>query len=258
MNKIISAIRTLCPLLVLVLGFVFLFVPFPFFVIESLFVMDFCFALYLFLIRLFTRKTISVLFPKQLIYFCIFTCAVAIATTRTFLSTSDINDQIPFIKFMGEWICRESCLCGFFATLGICILILEFCNLHIERTIRLSADAFFDNASTNFIGLNLQQMNKTITAQDANLQKSILEAKSRYYDSLKNASKFLTGTLLAFTILFVVCAGGGTATGILELHLYWKDSLYQYIPLSCGYLAIFILPLFLASMSLCIGEKEEG
>ena len=200
MNKIMSKIKDLLPLALLVLGFILFFVPLPVMLIQVLLVLDTAFSLCLFLSRFFNSTAIAYYFPRLVIYNSIYTCGIAIATTRTFLSIENLNEHIPLVLTIGRWICRENYVCGFFTTLLFCIAILGFCHHHLQKFLDISA--------------------------------SLLE-----------------GAMAAVSVLFVVAVAGGATVGILDMNLFWKDALNQYIMLASGYLVLFVAPLFLTALS---------
>lgn len=70
-----------------------------------------------------------------------------------------------------------------------------------------------------------------------------------YYGEKEYAGTYLKGTILSFLLLFVVAVGGGVAVGILDLNMYWKDALNQYVMLASGYIVLFTIPLIIATLS---------
>ena len=75
-----------------------------------------------------------------------------------------------------------------------------------------------------------------------------------YYSSMDGSAKFLLGTMGAFTVLYIIAVVGGVAVGVLDRNMYWKDALDQYVMLSSGYLVLFVVPLFLASLGFKTSE----
>lgn len=73
---------------------------------------------------------------------------------------------------------------------------------------------------------------------------------------MDGSSKFLEGAVAALAVLFVIATGGGVAVGIIDMNMFWKDSLNQYIMLSSGYLVLFVVPLFLTSLSFKFNKLE--
>lgn len=50
------------------------------------------------------------------------------------------------------------------------------------------------------------------------------------------------------TVIFSVVTCG-IASGIIEFKMFWEDAVKKFFMLSCGYLAVFVIPIFLVSLS---------
>ena len=133
MKKILKSIRELLPLFALSLLFALLFAPLPAVVIEILICFDYCFALYLFLKTHINKNIDLIRFLRLIQFFCLLNCSAAIASIRSFLCITNIEDQIPIIVIVGSWICNENHTAGFLITILICYLIVEFCSSHVKR-----------------------------------------------------------------------------------------------------------------------------
>ena len=248
MNKVFSTIKDLFPLFLLALVVILIFVPLPVRLIQVLMVLNFGFSLFLFLSKFFSKTMLSFYFPKLMFYFCLFTGGLIIATTRTFLATSSLEDQIPFILLIGQWICRENFVCGFLTTFMLCVALLLFCKIHITRTQESAARFCLDRMDQELFDIDNQIARKEITEKEGELLKEKVQRKASHLSSMDGTAKFLLGTMGAFTVLYLVAVGGGVAVGILDRNMYWKDALNQYVMLSSGYLVLFVVPLFLASL----------
>ena len=248
MNKILSKLKDALPLMMLVLALVLIFVPLPIMLIQTLIVINIGFSLCLFLSKFFNSTAISYYFPRLVLYSSVYTCGIAVATTRTFLSIPTLEGHIPLVLKIGQWICRENYVCGFFTTLMLCGSLLMFCKLHIQRVQEFAARFCLDQMNKKMFDIDKQVEQKYITIEEGNEQKRKVELEIDYHSSMDGSARFLIGTIAAFAVLFTVAAAGGTGVGILNLNMYWKDSLDQYIMLSSGYLVLFVIPLFLTSL----------
>jgi flagellar biosynthesis component FlhA len=248
MNKILSKLKDGLPLAMLALALVLIFIPLPVMLIQTLIVLNIGFSLCLFLSKFFNSTAIAYYFPQLVLYSSVYTCGIAIATTRTFLSIPTLEGHIPLVLIIGQWICRENFVCGFFTTLMLCGSLLMFCKLYIQRVLEISARFCLDSMSKKLFDIDKQIKQKHITIEEGIEQKRKVQIESDYYSSMDGSAKFLSGTIVAFAVLFIVAVVGGTSIGILDLHMYWQDALYQYIMLSSGYLVLFVIPLFLTSL----------
>ena len=102
MKKILKSIRELLPLFALSLLFALLFAPLPAVVIEILICFDYCFALYLFFKTHINKNIDLIRFLRLIQFFCLLNCSAAIASIRSFLCITNIEDQIPIIVIVGS------------------------------------------------------------------------------------------------------------------------------------------------------------
>lgn len=173
----------------------------------------------------------------------------AVATTRTFLSITELEKQISFVKNIGEWLCRETQICGFFATFLLTLYLFGFCKLFLEHISYKAKMQRIDEEQKFQKNLNSKIEKNEITKEVA-LKLQVEYHNSHYYYGEKEyAGTYLKGTILSFLLLFVVAVGGGVAVGILDLNMYWKDALNQYVMLASGYIVLFTIPLIIATLS---------
>ena len=248
MNKIVSTIKDLFPLIMLAMVLVLIFVPIPVMLIQVLIILNLGFSLCLFLAKFFSKTMIAFHFPRLVLYFCLFTCALIIATTRTFLAISSLEEHIPLVLIIGQWICRENFVCGFFTTLMLCASLLLFCKMHESRTQEIAAGFCLDRMNQEMCDIDRQIDRKEVTEEEGEALKEKVRKQIDHYSSMDGSAKFLLGTMGAFTVLYIIAVGGGVAVGVLDRNMYWKDALDQYVMLSSGYLVLFVVPLFLTSL----------
>lgn len=248
MNKIFTTLKDLFPLGMLAFALVLILVPLPVMVIQVLIILNIAFSLCLFLSKFFGQTSIAYNFPRLVLFFCLFTCALIIATTRTFLAIPTLEEQIPLVLIIGQWICRENFICGFFTTLMLCGSLLLYCKMHVNRSQEVAARFCLDRMNQQLFDIDQKIARKEITEDEGEIQKKRVAEKVDLYSSMDGSAKFLMGTLAAFTVLYVVAVGGGVAVGILDRNMHWKDALNQYVMLSSGYLVLFVIPLLLTSL----------
>lgn len=262
MNKIFSTIKDLFPLLMLAIVLVLIFVPLPVMLIQILIILNLAFSLCLFASKFFSKPAIVFHLPRLVQYFCLFTFALIIATTRTFLAISSLEEQIPLILIIGQWICRENCICGIFTTLMLCASLLLFCKKYLIRA-QDAARIFFrlcldtNTMNQKIFAIEQQVAEKKITKEESEILKEKVWLKANLYGSMDGAAKFLLGTMGVFSVLYIIAVIGGVAVGILVRNMQWKDALDEYVMLSSGYLVLFVVPLFLASLGFRTGKPEQ-
>ena len=256
MNKILSKLKDTLPLAMLVMALVLIFVPLPIMVIQALIVINISFSLCLFLSKFFNSTAIAYHFPRLVIYSSVYTCALAISTTRTFLTIQTLEGHIPIVLKIGQWICRENYVAGFFTTLMLCGALLFFCKLYVERSQDITARFCLDQMNRKLFDIDKQVEQKHISIEEGNAQRQKIHNDCNFFSSMDGSAKFLLGTIIAFGVLFIIAVAGGTAVGILDQNMFWKDSLNQYIMLSSGYLVLFVIPLFLTSLGFKTSKLE--
>lgn len=256
MNKIFSVLKDAMPFAMLVLALILIFVPLPIKVIQNLMVINIVFSLFLFLSKFFKSTTIAWYFPRLVLYSSVCTCGIAIAATRTFLAIKTLDGHIPLVLIIGQWICRENYVCGFFTTLLLCASLLLFCKCHILKSQTVAASFCRNRMRQSIFDIEKQVEQKYITIEEGNAQKRKLQAETNYHDTMDGSAEFLTGSIVAFGVLFVIAVAGGTGVGILDLNMHWKDALNQYVMLSSGYLVLFVIPLFLTALGFKASKLE--
>lgn len=237
------------PFLILLSIMLLITLPFNSICIEVLYVLNFCFALYIFLYTHVNKKIDTFFYARIIQVFCVLTCAVAIATTRCFLSTTDLTKQIPFVLTVGQWICRDNYICGFFITLILSSYILIFCSLYIDAADNHATKKRYNEEFEYNKKINEQLDTKQITQKEATELLSEYHSKHYYIGEDIFGVKYTLGTIKAFIALYIVAVAGGIGVGILDLGMFWKDAINQYVMLASGYLVFFIPTLLIASLS---------
>lgn len=253
MNKLFELLKKSFPLFALFITLILIFFPFPNLCIEIFLIVDYVIAIFLLMLHLFAVKSSVYFYSYKLIsYFCFFTCGISIAATRTFLTTSDFERQLYFIRIIGTWICRENSLYGFFSTVLMSGVVLFFCRLFVKSATEISARFCLDSINSVLFDINQKLLKNEITEAEAENQKQQVSRKVDYYSGLGSSADILERTIIALTLLFAVVTVGGVSVGIVEFYLPWKEALSQYILLASGYFVVFIIPLFIVCVSLRI------
>lgn len=249
MNKIFSNVKKLLPLIVLSFVLAFIFIPLPSLCIEILLIADYLFAIGFFLLQILaTTKSRLLCVYKLIPLFCVFTCGIFIAATRTFLTISDFDKQLNIVRIIGGWICRENAVCGFFTTLFMGGAILFFCKQSTSKAAETSARFCLDGINQKIFDIDQKLLKKEITEDKAKNLKKRVATEIDYYSNVDGTAHFLEKTITSIIILFVVVTAGGFAVGFLENQMSWQEVLNQYTTLSSGYLVVFLIPLFIVDM----------
>ena len=249
--NIIKRMYSLIPVVVLLAGLALILIPVPMKFIEVLIVLDYLFAISLFLIKLVNRNKLN-WYPKFTVIFSVVTCGIAIAAARTFLITESLEDQICFVRITGQWLCRENCVCGFFITFMMCTAVFFFCKKCISDTAEVSARVSLDGINNSIFSIQQEINNGKITEDEGDVRIKEVQNKIDYYSGLAHASKYILNTIKVFAFLLIIVTAGGIASGIIEFKMFWEDAVKQFVMLSCGCLAVFVIPIFLVSLSLKI------
>ena len=145
MNKISSAIKDLLPLFMLTTVIVLIFTQIPVKAIQILIILNFGISLCLFLTKFLNKTRLSFHFPKLVLYFCL-----------SFLAIPTLEGQIPLVLIIGQWICRENFICGFFTSLMLCASLLLYCKMHVNRTQEIAARFCLDKMSLETFDIDQQ------------------------------------------------------------------------------------------------------
>lgn len=98
MNRIINFLLNNFFIIAFISIVLLIFVPLPTVLIETLYVINITFSVYLFLLTHISHSVNYTQFSRNVIVFCLLICASAVATTRTFLSITELEKQISFVK----------------------------------------------------------------------------------------------------------------------------------------------------------------
>ena len=179
-----------------------------------------------------------------------------ISTLRTFLTIKDIESQLPIVRVIGTWICRENIVCGFFTTLLLCGALILFCKLFLSRHVKIGSCYCFDAMNTKLFNIDNLYNNNLITEEEANCRKEAVRKNVDYFSSMDGAIQYYTGTIVAFMAMYVIEIVGGFSLGMIELKLTWQEALWQYVMLSTGYLILFTIPIFIVGLTLRIAKEQ--
>ncbi|MBD5400093.1 MAG: hypothetical protein HDR57_05625 [Treponema sp.] len=251
MNTIFSHLKKAFPLIALFFVLALIFIPISNLCIELFLIADYLFAISFLLMQILsTKKPRLLCIYKSIDLFCVFTCGIFIAATRTLLTLSDFDTQLNIVRIIGGWICRENAICGFFTTLFMGGAILFFCKQFTSRAAENSARLCLDEMNQKLFDIDQRLSKKEITEDEAKNLKKQVAKEIDYYSNLDGSAHFLENTIICVIILFIVVTLGGFAVGLLENHLSWQDALTQYTTLSSGYLVVFLIPLFIVDIGI--------
>lgn len=251
MNKFFLNVKKLLPLIVLFFVLTLIFIPISNLCIELFLIADYLFAISFLLMQILsTKKPRLLCIYKSIDLFCVFTCGIFIAATRTLLTLSDFDTQLNIVRIIGGWICRENAICGFFTSLFMGGAILFFCKQFTSRAAETSARFCLDEMNQKLFNIDQKLLKKEITEDEAKNLKKHVTIEIDYYSNLDGSAHFLENTIICVIILFIVVTLGGFAVGLLENQLSWQEALNQYTTLSSGYLVVFLIPLFIVDIGI--------
>lgn len=250
MNTIFSHLKKAFPLIALFFVLALIFIPISSLCIELFLIADYVLAVSFFLLQIVSTTKSRLVCIKVIPLFCVFTCGIFIAATRTLLTLSDFDTQLNIVRIIGGWICRENAICGFFTTLFMGGAVLFFCKQFTSRAAENSARLCLDEMNQKLFDIDQRLSKKEITEDEAKNLKKQVAKEIDYYSNLDGSAHFLENTIICVIILFIVVTAGGFAVGFLENHLSWQEALNQYTTLSSGYLVVFLIPLFIVDIGI--------
>ncbi len=252
MKKLISYLKGFFPLFLTFCALILILFEIPLFVIQSLIIFVYAFSIFMLLIQFIHKNEKIYLFPKTVVFFCVFNCFIAISSIRSFLVIEKMDNQLYIIRKLGLLICKDNFICGFFSTIIIVGVILYFTKLYILKRTEDKTQKSLDKLNLKIWEIRHNEIDGKITNTEADLQRESVNIDLGYYSSIVGAAKYLIGTIWAFIGLFIIVTVGGVSVGILEFNLSWHEALNQYIVLSVGYLIVFVIPLFIVCVSFSI------
>lgn len=238
------------PLMLLMAVLALIFVPIPMLGIEILLGANFLLSVLLFVTSALLAEKCRLYIAQAALCFCAIAIGVAIATTRTFLTTKDFMQQLFLARTIGQWICRENAVLGIMSTFGASAAVIIFCREVPYKVAETAGRFCLDMMGTKSFAIDQELNQGRITQEEARTKREILKQEAEGYSALDGTTKCLGGTINAFVWIFAASILGNFGVGVLECDLFWKDAFRQSAILSCGYLALQIPPLLFTSAAL--------
>ena len=134
--------------------------------------------------------------------------------------------------------------------------LLFFCKLYIQRAQNIAARSCLDIMYQKLCDIDKQVEQNHISLEERKALRQSIHDECNLYSFMDYSAKILFGNVVALGVIFIIAVVGGTAVGILDQNMHWKDALNQYIMHSSGYLVLFVIPLFLTFLGFKINKLE--
>ena len=144
-----------------------------------------------------------------------------------------------------------------YISFGIFILIIIFIFMLIQKMVsRVQEVAFrfaIERKKIKLISIDTELLNNKITEDEAKNKKDIVQKEADFFASLDGVTKFISGNakvcLFGFTLIII---GGGSIINVFFRGNFLLDAIKYYMRLSIGHGLVFLLPIAVASLTVCI------
>ena len=92
------------------------------------------------------------------------------------------------VLIIGQWICRENFVCGFFTTLMLCASLLLFCKIHVNRSQEVAARFCLDRMNQELFDIDQQIDRKEITEEEGEILKEKVLNQIDHYSSMDGSA----------------------------------------------------------------------
>jgi flagellar biosynthesis protein FlhA len=207
-------------------------------------------------IVLYTKKsTVFSPLPTILLISTVFSLAVSISTVRTIL-TKGVDYEGWVIRFVSNLIGGTGetvqLWIGFAIFLFFAAFIVFIIIKGATRIVEVAARFTLDSMEIKMMKIKEEFSCGSITEEQAQLQKQEILKESDYFGSLDGAMRFVSGNtkVILFLILLTLIGGSSIEHFIRDSALFEAIKIYVHYSIGCG--IVFLLPVFLVSLSVGI------
>ena len=215
---------------------------------------DILFAMAFLLSKIFCKYKLQKYFPTLIHYFCAFTFVVAVAVAKISLSAERIEDQMPIIVIIGEWICKGDNVSGFIVALSLIVFIL-FSFKPFIMDINEDAEKAWRGQYDKIFEIDQKLRKNLIYESEAKTQKDVIKSDVNRYCNIAKAAKIFMLTINIFAFIVIANVAGGTAVGVLDFGMTWQESFNHYAMIFTGYSVVFVVPLIIVSVAFSVNNK---
>ncbi len=254
MNRINFFLRCFVPFVALVLALKAVSSSIPVLSVEILMGFDILFAMTFLLSKIFCKYKLQKYFPTLIHYFCAFTFVVAVAVAKISLSAERIEDQMPIIVIIGEWICKGDNVSGFIVALSLIVFIL-FAFTPCIMDISKEAEEVWRGQYDKIFKIDQKLRKNLIYESEAIAQKEAVKSNAERHYNMAKAAKIFMLAINIFAFIVIANVAGGTAVGVLDYDMTWQESFNHYAMIFTGYSVMFAVPLIIVSVAFSVNNK---
>lgn len=185
-------------------------------------------------------------FPTLLLITTLFRLALNISSTRLILSEGYAGDVI---EAFGQFVTRGNFVVGFVLFAIITLVNFLVVAKGAERVSEVAARFTLDAMPGKQMSIDADLRAGTITMEQAQQRRSILQRESQMYGAMDGAMKFVKGDAIAGIVITAINIVGGLIIGVMQRDMELVDAATLYSNLSIGDGIVSMLPAFIISMA---------
>jgi flagellar biosynthesis protein FlhA len=209
-----------------------LFIPIPPALLDLLLIINFSWALTIFLLTFYTDKPLSFsTFPALLLLSTLFRLALNISATRLILAEGEAG---KVIQAMGQYVIQGNYVMGLVVFLILIIIQFIVVTNGAQRVAEVAARFTLDSMPGKQMSIDADLNMGIISQADAKFRRGQIEKEASFYGAMDGASKFVKGDAIAGILIILVDIIGGFAIGIAQKGLSLAESIQRYTLLTVG------------------------
>ncbi len=222
-------------------------IPLPTFLIDILIVANLCIGFVILFVALSVTDALKIAtFPTILLVTTLFRLALNISSTRLILANGNAGEVIHAFGYFVT--------AGNFVVGGVLFLIITIVNFIViakgsERVSEVAARFTLDAMPGKQMSIDADLRAGTITMDQAQERRSILQRESQMYGAMDGAMKFVKGDAIAGIIITVINVIGGLLIGVMQRGMEIVDAAKLYSNLSIGDGLVSMIPALIISLS---------
>lgn len=222
-------------------------IPLPTGLVDFMIALNLMISILLLMMALYIKNPLEfAAFPAVLLITTLYRLALTISTTRLILLQADAGE---IIYTFGNFAIGGNLGVGLIVFLIITIVQFIVITKGSERVAEVSARFSLDAMPGKQMSIDGDLRAGTIDANEARLQRNMVQKESQLYGAMDGAMKFVKGDAIAGIIIILVNILGGTAIGTMVHGMSAGESLNLYAILSVGDGLISQIPALLISIT---------
>lgn len=226
---------------------IFMIMPAPVWLLDVMIAINIAASCFLLILVMQIKHSVDMsTFPVVLLIATLFRVSINVSSTRQILLEGNAGD---IIEAFGEVVIGGSIVVGlviFFILTTVLFLVITKGS---ERVAEVGARFTLDAMPGKQLAIDIDARNGNISAEEAQLRRSLLAKESQFFGAMDGALKFVKGDAIAGILITLTNLIGGMVIGITQRQMSAGEAAQLYTVLSIGDALVAQIPALLTSIS---------